>query len=129
MSYPISSSSSGFYQTTPLAAGHLQHPHPPSKKCGCNSCLLAMSKSKHQAATSSATICQGKNGGKRKRAQEKENLNAKQFAEMKSMEWEKREGYKCKVCDVRFQNQQILIDHLSDNKCKRKSIEDANKSR
>ena len=61
----------------------------------------------------------GKRGGKRKRVQEKENLNSQQLEEMKNMEWEKREGYKCKVCDVRFLNQQLLIDHLSENRCKR----------
>ena len=62
---------------------------------------------------------QGKRGGKRKRVQEKENLNSQQLEEMRSMEWEKREGYKCKVCDIRFANQQLLIDHLSENMCKR----------
>lgn len=125
MNYPISSSSSGFFRTNPLATGPLQHPHPPSKTCGCNNCLLAMSRAKHQTSTPTISNCHGKSGGKRKRVQEKENLNAQQLAEMRNMEWEKREGYKCKVCDVRFQNQQILIDHLSDNKCKRKSAEEA----
>ena len=69
-----------------------------------------------------ANCCgQGKRGGKRKRVQEKENLNSQQLEEMRNMEWEKREGYKCKVCDIRFLNQQLLIDHLSENVCKRSS--------
>ena len=85
---------------------------------------------KHKCSTTSDHKClianccgQGKRGGKRKRVQEKENLNSQQLEEMRNMEWEKREGYKCKVCDIRFLNQQLLIDHLSENVCKR-SIDD-----
>ena len=107
--YPVIPSSNNLFHASQF--GHMHRNQPDKQKCNLTSsdhkCLLA-------------NCCgQGKRGGKRKRVQEKENLNSRQLEEMKNMEWEKREGYKCKICDVRFLNQQLLIDHLSENKCKR----------
>ena len=103
-------STNSIFSSTNISQSQKIHDIAEKRKCSATSehkCLLS-------------NCCgQGKRGGKRKRVQEKENLNSQQLEEMRSMEWEKREGYKCKVCDIRFANQQLLIDHLSENMCKR----------
>ena len=106
--YQITSANDPFHPSR--AVRFPAHEQPDKNKCNGGS--------EHRCLATNCCI-QGKRGVKRKRAIEKENLNAKQLEEMRNMEWEKREGYKCKVCDVRFPNQQLLIDHLSENKCRR----------
>jgi hypothetical protein len=35
------------------------------------------------------------------------------LAKMREMEWERRKGYWCTKCNLRFESQTLLVDHMS----------------
>jgi hypothetical protein len=77
-------------------------PKPQSgKKCSCADC--------QRTKVSTASV---ERPVKRKRV-EKEDLDEATLAKMREMEWERRKGYWCTKCNVRFESQVGLVDHMS----------------
>ena len=77
------------------------------KKCSCSDCV----KTKTSTTTVTSTTSSDR-PPKRKRV-EKEDLDEATLAKMREMEWERRKGYWCTKCNVRFDSQICLVDHMS----------------
>ena len=69
-----------------------------------------------QKKTSSAQNTKSSSKGSRKRKiEEKENLDPEFLAKLKSKEWESRTGYWCQRCKIRFATSDELVDHMAKN--------------
>ena len=69
-----------------------------------------------QKKTNSAqnTKTSGK-GSRKRKIEEKENLDPEFLAKLKSKEWESRTGYWCQRCKIRFSTSDELVDHMAKN--------------
>ena len=76
------------------------------KKCSCIDCQ------KLNATHVTPTVTSSDRPAKRKRV-EKEDLDEATLAKMREMEWERCKGYWCTKCNVRFESQGLLVDHMS----------------
>ena len=83
-------------------------PPPASKKCSTPNCHCKVPTSSRR---------QNSHGRKRKK-EEKENIDPETLAKYKAMEWEQRMGYWCQRCKIRFPNSDALVDHMAKNKHK-----------
>ncbi len=76
------------------------------KKCACSNCL---SKEVHGSTPGAAKRVRSTGD----RGSDKENLSPEELARLEAREWETVTGFRCKVCQTRFQTQKELVLHAS----------------
>ena len=81
------------------------------KKCSCVDCQKL--KVTTLMSTTATTLSTATDRPQKRKRVEKEDLDAATLAKMREMEWERRKGYWCTKCNVRFESQGLLVDHMS----------------
>ena len=89
-----------------------------NRKCTCSHCMASAMSDRLGAASEpsynrrrSKEKCSSR-GKETSSTGEKENLTAEQLKQLEASEWVNRTGYKCLRCDVRFDKEADLVEHM-----------------